>query len=130
MVMLDTSIVIDHLRQFPEKSLLLKLLGKQRKESVCISILSIQELYEGKSTRTVDREKDFLATVGAFKILPYSYEIAKLAGEIARDLKHPIGFADAAIAATAIINYAQLYTLNTKDFMKIKNLMLYKSETN
>ncbi len=43
-----------------------------------------------------------------------------------RDSKTPIQFADAAIAATAIINGAELYTLNKKDFEKIPGLLLYR----
>ncbi len=49
---------------------------------------------------------------------------AKFAGGIIRDLSHPIGFADAAIAATAILNGFSLLTFNKKDFAGIKNLQL------
>lgn len=41
-----------------------------------------------------------------------------------RDTKPGIQFADAAIAATAIINNARLATLDKKDFQGIKNLEL------
>lgn len=58
------------------------------------------------------------------KILPYDMKTAKFAGGIIRDLSHPIGFADAAIAATAILNGFSLLTFNKKDFAGIKNLQL------
>lgn len=124
MVVLDTSVIIDHLRQSPEKSKLIKLAKAHPKESLAVSVVTIQELYEGESTRDKQKEEHLLATTGSLEILTYSFEIAKRAGELARDLSHPIGLADAAIAATTIINGAQLYTLNKKDFEGIKNLEL------
>jgi predicted nucleic acid-binding protein len=56
--------------------------------------------------------------------VPYTYETAKLAGEIARDLERPIELADAAIAATTIINRGELLTINKKDFAAIPLLQL------
>jgi len=89
-------------------------------------MLTIQKLYEGKSTKDKGKEKDMLATISPLTVLPYTYEIAQLAGEIARNLNRPQELADAAIAATAIVNSAQLATLNTKDFINITDLELLK----
>ncbi len=126
MVVLDTNIIIDHLRQSKDKrSALIRLVEKKPKETLALSVVSVQELYEGKSTRSNSKEQFLLATIAPLKILPYTYKVAKLAGEIARDLARPIELADAAIAATTILNNAQLSTLNKKDFQKIKNLDLY-----
>ncbi|MBP8591512.1 PIN domain-containing protein [Candidatus Shapirobacteria bacterium] len=126
MVILDTSIIIDHLRQTRGESRLMRLVKKMPKESLAISMVSIQELYEGKSTKNKNKEQLLLATIAPLKILPYSYEIAKLAGEIARDLKRPIEMADAVIAATAIINRASLFTIDEKDFQGIEPLEIIK----
>ena len=60
-----------------------------------------------------------MATITPLQILSFTYEIAQLAGELARDLKRSIEFADAAIAATAITNGARLLTLNSKNFKEI-----------
>lgn len=87
-------------------------------------MITIQELYAGQSSKNPEKEKFFLIIMNYFKVLPYDREIAKLAGEIMRDAKLEIVFADAAIAATAIINGAQLATLNKKDFSGIKDLKL------
>lgn len=123
MVILDTNIVIDHLRLAKTKeSHLVKLIKEKSKEVLTISVISVQELYEGKSTRDEQKEKDLLSIISPLKILPYTYEIAKLAGKIARDLDRSIELVDAAIAATAITNGAQLMTLNKKDFVGIKDL--------
>jgi tRNA(fMet)-specific endonuclease VapC len=129
MVILDTNIIIEHLRLPPaKKSLLLQIVNKYPKELLGLSIVSVQELYEGRSTRNEAKEKDLLSTITPLKILPFSFEIAKMAGEIARDLDHPIELADAAIAASAIINGCQLATLNQKDFIGIPHLELMKFE--
>lgn len=122
MVILDTNIIIDHLHLPPEKSKLIKLFETSTEENFALSIVSLQELYEGKSTKDQEEENKLLSTLGSLEILSYTYEVAKLAGTIARDSLHPIDLADAAIAATAILNEADLFTLNKKDFMGVKDL--------
>lgn len=127
MVIIDTNIIIDHLRCPKNKiSLLLKIARCKPKESLALSVVSVQELYEGLSTLNKLKEQFLLATITPFKILPYNYEIAKLAGQISRDLGRPIELADAAIAATAIINNCELLTLNQKDFFSIPKLKIIK----
>jgi predicted nucleic acid-binding protein len=125
MVVLDTNIIIDHLRLAnKQESALIKFVKKHPKETLTISVISVQELYEGKSTKNRQKEQALLAVISPLKILPYTYEIAKLAGKIARDLSEPIelALADAAIAATTIFNEGKLFTLNKKDFQKIPHL--------
>lgn len=124
MVILDTNVIIDHLRQIGKKSHLRKLAEKTPKQTLALSMVSVQELYEGQSTKIEQREQTLLATISPLRILPYTYEIAKLAGEIARDLNRSISIADAAIASTAIINGCELATLNKKDFRGIEDLEL------
>jgi len=125
MVILDTNIIIDHLRQPPEKDTQLKRIVRENpKEQLAISVISIQELYEGKSTKDKEAEKLLLATITPLKTLPYTYDIAQLAGKLTRDSKKTIQFADTAIAATAIINSGQLFTLNKRHFQGIKGLEL------
>lgn len=125
MVIFDTSIIINHLRQKKiKKTHLLDFAKKKPKETMGLSVISVQELYEGKSVERASGEHNLLSTITPLRILPYTYEVAQLAGEIARNLASPVEFADAAIAATAIINGAKLFTLNKKDFLKIKDLEL------
>jgi predicted nucleic acid-binding protein len=126
MVVLDTSIIVDHLRlqEKDRDSKLITLVKNNPDEILAISMISVQELYEGQSTKNQEKEQYLLATISPLKILPYTYEVAQLAGELARDLGQPIELADAAIAATAISNEASLATLNTKDFSGIKALEL------
>ncbi len=125
MVILDTNIVIDHLRQPSDTpSYFYQMMNKNPNEKLAISIISVQELYEGKSTRNEKQEQILLTIISHLNIIPYSYEVAKLAGIIARDLKRPIELADSAIAATALVHGADLLTLNKKDFVDIKDLRL------
>ena len=55
------------------------------------------------------------------KILPYTEEVAKKAGILARDNQ---SLADLAIAATAIVYKTPLATLNAKHFSSLKGLDL------
>lgn len=129
MVVLDTNIIIDHLRQTKNKQTHLMMLAEEVvKENLAISIVTVQELYEGKSTKNETTEEYLLSTISPLKILSYTYETAQLAGEIARDLNRPIELADAAIAATVIVNGASLFTLNKKDFRGIESLELFESK--
>lgn len=123
MVVIDSNIIIDHLRQKAStESILSRLLHQTKPAEVGISIITIQELFEGQSTKDKEIERLILGIIKPLAILQYSFEVAKKAGEIARDLDQPIDFADSAIAATAIVNDAEFLTLNKKDFAKIKNL--------
>lgn len=124
MVVLDTNIIIDHLRRSSDNSTLSELSKKYGREEIGISVISIQELYEGRSTRDPARENQMMSLIGLLNILPYDFQVAQLAGKIARDGKELIDLADAAIAATTIINEAELYTLNKKHFRSIPNLKL------
>ena len=58
------------------------------------------------------------------KILPYTEEVAKKAGILARDNQSLADLADLAIAATAIVYKTPLATLNAKHFSSLKGLDL------
>lgn len=125
MVILDTDIVIDHLRAIDDRvSQLIKIARRVSRTNLAVSVITIQELYEGQSSRDKTKEEYLLATIAPLKIIPYTFEVAKRAGMIARDLDRSIEFADAAIAATAVVHRASLYTLNQRDFRTIKGLEL------
>ncbi len=128
MVILDTSVVIDHLRLGGKLTLLRKLVRRSN-EKLALSIISIQELYEGKSSQEPERERDLISTVNGTKVLSYSYEIARLAGEFMRNSSGKVKFADAAIAATCLVNDCELATLNTRDFKSIPGLKIVNLET-
>ncbi|OGK10219.1 hypothetical protein A2767_02095 [Candidatus Roizmanbacteria bacterium RIFCSPHIGHO2_01_FULL_35_10] len=66
-----------------------------------------------------------LSIISNLEILPYNYDVSRLAGKIIRDTSRYVGFADAAIAATAVVNDAELFTLNKKDFQDIKGIHFF-----
>lgn len=72
MVVLDTNIIIDHLRS-PEgrETLLMKMAQKNTRENLAISVITVQELYEGQSTKEKEKENYLLATITPLKILSY-----------------------------------------------------------
>ncbi len=126
MVIVDTNIIIDHLRKPRSRSWLEKIQQSFSVSEISISVISIQELCQGQSTAKAKAETTLLATIAPLQIAEYNYQIAKSAGKIIRDSKEPIVFADAAIAASVIKNEAQLATLNGKHFENIPNLKLLK----
>lgn len=127
MVILDTNIIIDHLRQTMHgDSLLMRMTKNHDPATLVISPITIQELYEGASTKDPAKLQAMLAVITPLTVLPYTAQTAQMAGAIARDLGRPIELADAAIAATAILHHAPLATLNHKDFATIPDLTLYK----
>ena len=124
MVVVDTSIIIDHLRQQDRPhSKLAELIAKFPDETWTISMITVQELYTGKSAATAKNEIIIIETIQPFEILEYSKAVAKTAGALVRENKS-LTFADAAIAATAIKNHASIATINQKDFEKIPGLTL------
>lgn len=126
MIILDTNIIIDHLRRGDSgETILMKLAGDIPPGGLAVSLITVQELYEGQSTRDEEKEKNLLATLAPLKILPYNYDVAELAGKIARERKRPMEFADTAIAATTVFHGAALCTLNKKDFTGISGVELF-----
>jgi predicted nucleic acid-binding protein len=122
-ILLDTSVIIDFLRQKNKKdTLLIALLEKEYQ--FYVSILTHTELYAGKKVwKENDAQIDLEKLFFGMQILPLEKEVSKKAGEIRA--KNDTTLMDAIIAATAIIHDLNLVTLNTKDFEKIKELNLY-----
>lgn len=121
-IILDTNIIIDHLRLKGQNSIQYGLINNHLDDTFTISTISLQELFAGTSTRNQAPLTLLNQTIAELDILSYTPDIAEFAGQIMRD--HHLTFADAAIAATAIHYGAGLATLNAKDFKGILNLQL------
>lgn len=126
-IILDTNIIIDHLRLGGRDSHQYRLITSHLDDTFAISTITIQELFAGASTRKKSPLKLLNQTLSELDLLPYTQEVAEYAGKTIRD--HKLTFADAAIAATCIHYKASLATLNTKDFAGISNLKLLKLNT-
>lgn len=124
-IVIDTSVIIDHLRQAKKTATLLQTVLEDTTTEFIISVNVIQELFAGQSSKRAESKDEIRKILGLFRIVDVTSEIAEQAGRIMRDTKPGVQFADSAIAATAILNGAKLYTLNSKDFQGIDKLELY-----
>lgn len=121
-ILLDTSILIDHIRQKETNQTPLYKLSEGGHE-FCISILSHTECYSGKSIWERKNAKEALeAILSNIKILPLDIGVSKKAGEIRA--KYSVGVGDAVIAATALIHELPIATLNSKDFQKVERVKI------
>ncbi|MBU1071112.1 type II toxin-antitoxin system VapC family toxin [Patescibacteria group bacterium] len=123
-VVLDTSVLIDFLRQDDKAETWYFKLASMGGE-LLISILTHTELHAGKKiweNKRVKQELDDL--LSDIKVLPVSQFISAKAGRIRAQTG--VELVDAVIAATAIENKLSLATLNQKHFVRIKGLRLEK----
>jgi predicted nucleic acid-binding protein len=121
-ILIDTSIIIDFLRQKNKKSTqLYKLVANDNQ--LAISILTHTELYSGKSVWSSKKAAEELDKIlVGIKVLPITPQISTMAGEI--KVKNSIDLIDAVIASTGVIEKLPLLTLNKRHFQKIKKLKL------
>ncbi|MFH1401338.1 MAG: type II toxin-antitoxin system VapC family toxin [Nanoarchaeota archaeon] len=118
-ICLDTDVIIDILKSNARAQHLAKNLGAYE---VYTTTANIFELFLRKTNK--DTLESF---VSAFHVLPFNYECARLASEIALslDLKgRPVDFRDIFIASICIQNKLPLATFNTKHFSQIPGLKL------
>ena len=121
MTLLDTNIFIEIYR---DNANIASIVDNMQELSVCDVVRA--ELFYGA------RNKSDLQAISAdlegLTILPLLPQISEMAVNLVKTycLSHKLEFADALIAATAIIHNAELFTLNKKDFAFIPNLKLYK----
>lgn len=117
-VLLDTNIVIDHLRGRAAATHFLS--GLRRPPS--LSVISILEIYAGARNRDEERQIERLLT--GSKILDVTADIARVAGQFIKhyERSHGLDDADAVIAATAEHHGLSLATLNVKHFPMLRGL--------
>ncbi len=122
-IVVDTDILIDHLRI--GKDVLQKLMELQgeNKIELYLSSMSILELFAGKSSQQSSAK--LLQFIALFHVIPLNEEIAKLAGELKRDNKPSIAIADLVIATSALYLDAQLATRNKRHYQGIPKLRFY-----
>lgn len=120
-IVVDTSVLIDHLRGVPEaKSIMVD--AAKRRDTLCASVLTRVEVLAGM------READEVATRRLFAALEWvdvDESLAELAELLARQYlrSHPnVDPVDCVIAATAQSLDASLWTKNVKHFPMIESL--------
>jgi len=123
-LIIDTSVLIDHLRGGTSLYNILDDIEKENAELIIPTVV-LFELFSGKSTQkqlVVDKINKLLKS---FQKVELTEKIARRAGELFRDISKNLGAPDYIIAASALELNAVIVTLNKKDFEQIKNLTLY-----
>ena len=121
--MIDTSIIIDHLRKKNKsKSQLYKIIDNP---NLFVSTITIYELFAGAINE--QKRKDINDFIVLVKILPFTRETAERAGKIYLSLREKnklIEVGDILIGATALTNNLPLMTLNVEHFERIEELQV------
>lgn len=124
--LLDTDSCIYLLKR--SSALLAQRLVARPSSEVCISAISVAELWYGAAKsghpRTADRLRAFLDTIPE---APFDAISAKAAGEVRAELERagtPIGPHDTLIAGHARELRATLITHNVKEFQRVKGIKL------
>jgi len=120
-VVYDTSILIDHLRNFKQAT---DTIIKARSGEITgyISALSEAELFAGRDS--ADDKKRLLVAelISLFIKVNVDNDIARKAGEFRR--KYNVPLSDCIIAATAAVQKVRLWTKNVEDFRPIKEIVV------
>jgi len=123
MVLLDTNILIEVYRGNFE---IINTVIKIGQQNIAISDVTKSELFFGARNKDELRiiKKDLTKLIG----ISITEDISNLAVQLVEKycLSHKLSLPDALIAATALQNNIELYTLNVKDFKFIKGLKLVK----
>jgi hypothetical protein len=122
LILVDTNIIIEVLRNNKETISVIKSLGVER---LAVSCITVMELYYGALNKAdLHKIKKYL---GAFEVIQINWEISQLAIDLVEKYSksHNLNLPDALIAATAIISDMELYTLNLKDFRYINGIRLW-----
>ena len=123
-VLIDTSIIIDYLRQKDKSQTILFHLASH-KYQLYASIITNTESYAGKSVwERRDAQITLETLFSNIRILTLGDNLSKKAGEIS--VLNNTNIIDAIIAATAIDHNLKLATLNVIDFEKIQGINLLK----
>ena len=124
-IFLDTDFLADFLRN---KDYAISFMKENEKSYLCISIISLFELFYGAFKSQVPKKvmavEQLASRVNVFGV---SQEIAKEAGRIYAGLEKQgkiVEFKDILIRTTALIHNGQFKTTNVKHFERIKDLKI------
>lgn len=118
-IVLDTDILIDHLRSHPPARRFLEgLAGRE----VCFCAITETELLYGKDCNDPIKREKILKLLARWTKIGIDNPQARIAGDLMRT-KH-LWLADACIAACALSLGAQLASRNIRDFSRVAALQL------
>ncbi len=117
MILIDTNVFIDFLRNY---SPAIDFFQSLNPENVLFSAVTEAELVAGKANDENDKREKLLHFLHIWNKIPMTNPVASLAGDIVRQCGLEIP--DAIIAATAVLNRADLITHNVRDFKRVPGL--------
>ena len=120
-LLVDTSIVIDHLRKQNKSST--TLVKAAATHTLYISTIVEFELFAG--ALDTQKQRDLQTILERCKMIPFTSEIAQNAAKIYQQLRQQnqlIEMRDIFIGATAIVYKLPLLTINSKHFIRIEHL--------
>lgn len=124
-LLLDTSVLIDHLREYKPATEFLETAFNSG-VSVNISTVTEMELFAGKSMENPAVEEEVNKFLKLFKVLPVTSSIARHAGRLLRRHRYQgLTSTDAIIAGTAMEHNANLITRNIKHFRMVKGIIVF-----
>ena len=118
MILIDTNVFVDHLRGHKPATEFFESLTTR--DDVIFSAITEAELIAGKECNDSNKREILLRFLHRWDKMPVSNQIALMAGDISRD--HDLEAPDAIIAATALVNKAEVVTKNVKDFKRVTDL--------
>jgi predicted nucleic acid-binding protein len=121
-VLLDSDILIDHLRGYEPARQYLKRFEAGEMQGY-LSIITVAELAAGQMRQAQEEEK-VQQLLALFTPIALDFALAWRAGEIRR--QYHTRLADALIAATALSHYLSLSTRNLQHFTPIEGLRVEK----
>lgn len=122
-LLIDTSIIIEHLRKTDKRRS--TLFNIPETTSLFVSSVTVFELLAGAADTT--KQKDVHTILDGIAVLPFDVASAEEAGKLYRELNSTnrlIEIRDIFIAATARANGLPIMTLNHKHFERVKGLKL------
>jgi tRNA(fMet)-specific endonuclease VapC len=123
MILCDTNILIEF---YKNNTAIIQELRQIGSQNLAISIITRAELYYGainkNELKRIQKHLDLLQNIPTDRSI--SEQFIQLMANYS--LSHKLTIPDALIAATALVNDLELYTLNIKDFRFIENLRLYR----
>lgn len=120
-MVIDTSILIDHLRKLNRTNTNFSQIPPST--PIFVSAITVYELLAGASD--LQKLRDAQILLSATTILPFDEDIATIAAQLYQQMKgKTIGLADTFIAATALHHRLPLKTLNISHFSRVEGLIL------
>ena len=125
MILCDTNILIEFYKNNREVTTVLRGIGPNH---LAISVITQAELYYGALDKAelLSLKRHLLNLY----LLPLDPEISSVFQDLMErySLSHRLSIPDALIAATAMANEIELYTLNVRGFRFISGLTLYQAD--